>query len=70
MERPYSNANKGLTSLLLGRHLKGRMHLSCICSPGERPAFTCKCAEEEVSEGVSTKGLQEKGGGIQMNVKS
>jgi len=61
---------RGLTSLLLARHLKGRMPLSCIYSPGQRPAVTCKCAKEKVSKGVSSKGLQEKGGGIQLNVKS
>lgn len=61
---------RGLTSLLLARHLKGRMHLSCICSPDQQPALTCKCAKEKVSKGLSTKGLQEKGGGIQLNVKS
>lgn len=60
---------RGMSSLLLARHLKGRMQLSCISSPGRRPAVTCKCAKEKVSEGVSTKGLQGKGGGIQPNVK-
>lgn len=58
-----------LTSLLPDRHLKGRLHPSCIYSAGRRPAVTCKCGREKVSKGVSTKGLQEKGEGIQLNVK-
>lgn len=58
-----------LTSLLPARHLKGRLHLSCIYCAGRRPAVTCKCGREKVSKGVSTKRLRKKGEGIQLNVK-
>lgn len=43
------------------------MHLSCIHSPGQRPAVRCECAKEKVSKGIRAKGLREEGEGIQLH---